>query len=232
MYFIYRHINPSNGYPFYVGLGKKRANASTYRREYERAYVIRGRSRYWMNYFNKYGRDIEIMCDCGTLDEARIKEKYFISLYGKKINGGLLVNLSDGGDCVLITDEHRQKLSQRMMGNTLGCNQVWDDNRKKKASEAMKERIRLGNGPVPPKDTPEIRKKKSEAAKRYKHTLGKFNITGTPKRIKCIETKEEFPSIHECVRKMFGWNRAIKNSIILVLKGRRDCYKKFHFIYA
>ena len=93
-HFVYIHINPINGEIFYVGQGTKHQG------RYDRAYSIRSRSKWWNAYVKKYGYPIvEIVESDIDKELADIKEKELISKYGRRdINGGTLVNLTDGGD--------------------------------------------------------------------------------------------------------------------------------------
>jgi hypothetical protein len=90
-YYIYFHLNPITKEIFYIGLGlNKRAWDKN-----------RGRNKHWINYIKKYGDPIvKIIYDDLTLEQAILKEQYYIKLYGRMgyDDGGILVNKSEGGE--------------------------------------------------------------------------------------------------------------------------------------
>lgn len=91
MYFVYRHIRLDSMMPFYIGIGTLHKNS------YHRARTKQGRNNHWRNIVNKVNFKYEIIFKSSSLEEVCSKEKYFIKLYGKNINGGLLCNICDGG---------------------------------------------------------------------------------------------------------------------------------------
>lgn len=99
-YYIYRHLKGQDGSGgvFYIGRGKHTKNATFDTKLYARAYDKGKRSNAWKNTFNKYGRYVEIMLDNLTYQESIEKEVEFITLYGRRKNGGTLCNLTDGGE--------------------------------------------------------------------------------------------------------------------------------------
>lgn len=78
-----------NGSPFYVGMGKP-----------SRAYAFSKDSRtaWWHNTKNKYGVFVEIYKEGLSIKEAYSLEIDLIEKFGRKQFGGLLVNLSSGGE--------------------------------------------------------------------------------------------------------------------------------------
>lgn len=105
---VYRHVRLDNNEPFYIGI------SSDY--NYNRAYSLAGRNKYWNNIVNKTDYRVDIVMDNLTWDEACEKEIELISLYGRKdFNIGPLVNKTNGGDglCgVLVSSETRLKMSK------------------------------------------------------------------------------------------------------------------------
>lgn len=129
MAYVYRHIRLDKNEPFYIGIGSDN--------RYYRANSKKGRSDFWHKMANLSEYRVEIMLDDITYDEAKEKEKEFISLYGRKnLNKGTLCNLTDGGDGMLgyvvpkensdrlnalnrgrkHTEEWKQKMSLRIRG--------------------------------------------------------------------------------------------------------------------
>jgi len=91
MAYVYRHIRLDKNEPFYIGIGSDET--------YKRANSIKNRNIFWKRVSNKTEYEVEILCDNINWDEACIKEKEFIKLYGRKDkNKGSLCNLTDGGD--------------------------------------------------------------------------------------------------------------------------------------
>jgi hypothetical protein len=93
MFYVYLHVNPETGIPFYVGKGKNR-----------RAYDVNGRSQHHKTYFNnllkKYSLDeiVKIVYYTENEFDAFHKEIDLIEQYGRKSNQtGSLLNLAVGG---------------------------------------------------------------------------------------------------------------------------------------
>lgn len=110
MAYLYRHIRLDKNEPFYIGIG---SNIS-------RCYTKQTRNKHWHNIVNKTKYEVEILFDDLSLEQAKQKEKEFINLYGKKSNGGTLVNIADGGDgCwgVKATEEQKEIRKKRMIEN-------------------------------------------------------------------------------------------------------------------
>lgn len=113
-FYVYLHINPTNGKVFYVGKGSR-----------NRAYQTRSRNDYWKNTVNKYGIEVCIVSDNMTNEEAASFEVRLISFYGLDN----LCNMTAGGEGLInIKDEVRLKMSKSKIGNknALGhtCNNI------------------------------------------------------------------------------------------------------------
>lgn len=103
MAYLYRHIRLDKNEPFYIGIGSDAT--------YKRANSKFGRNRFWHNIVNKTNYEVEILLDNISWDYALNKEIEFIELYGRRIDGGILSNLTKGGDGVL--GFKNPKLSER-----------------------------------------------------------------------------------------------------------------------
>lgn len=91
MAYLYRHIRLDKNIPFYIGIG----NDTTYRR----ARTSNNRNKMWHNIVNKTSFEVEILLDDIPHEFAKLKEKEFIKLYGRKdLWLGPLVNCTDGGE--------------------------------------------------------------------------------------------------------------------------------------
>ena len=112
MSYVYRHIRLDKNEPFYIGIGSD----STY----NRAYWKFRNNRIWNSIINKTKYEVEIIIDNLTWEQAQLKEKEFISLYGRKdIKTGILSNLTDGGEGTcgnVLSNKSRKKISLRLKG--------------------------------------------------------------------------------------------------------------------
>lgn len=99
-FFCYRHVRNDLNIPFYIGMSKKRKYFSKTQTEYTRAFDFKGRKDAWFDVFNAANQNIlvEIVYECDSKAEAMMKEKEFISIYGRTDNNtGILCNKTDGG---------------------------------------------------------------------------------------------------------------------------------------
>src|ERR1700721_1362165 len=109
MAIVYQHRTADTNELFYVGIGM----------DINRAQRIAQRSRIWTNVYKKHGRIVEILFSGISHDEAKQIEKYLIRFHGRRNDGGILVNLTDGGHGVVgrkISDEEKKRISQRLTG--------------------------------------------------------------------------------------------------------------------
>ena len=99
-FYVYFHINKSNGKVFYIGKGTN-----------NRAYSDYKRNKHWCNVVNKHGYEVAIVTDNLTSQEAFNLEMRFISFYGIEN----LTNMTIGGDgCLGMKDESKVKLSNSL----------------------------------------------------------------------------------------------------------------------
>lgn len=91
MAYLYRHIRLDKNEPFYIGIGKDDGS-------YKRAKRKSQRNLMWKRIVNKTDYAIEIVMDGLTWDEACEKEREFIALYGRRHDGGVLANMTLGGE--------------------------------------------------------------------------------------------------------------------------------------
>ena len=147
MAYVYRHIRLDTNMPFYIGI-------SNTNDEYKRAYSTYYRSTQWKRITNKSKFEVEILIEELTWEEAQVKEREFISLYGRRdLKTGTLCNLTNGGegfDGYKLSDAARQKMSKSQKGNTNWKNRV--------VTDEMRRRISLAN----------TGKKRTEEQKLYK----------------------------------------------------------------
>ena len=92
-YYLYRHIRLDTNEPFYIGIGSKGLKWS-----YHRAFDKGSRNIYWKRIVNKIEYEVQILLESNDYEFIKQKEIEFISLYKRKINKGVLCNLTKGGD--------------------------------------------------------------------------------------------------------------------------------------
>lgn len=87
--FVYVHKNPSTHQVFYVGIGKNSRRPSSYS----------NRNIHWVQYVGKHGHPIiEVVYKNIPWWLACEIERVMIWAFGKSSEGGVLVNMTDGGD--------------------------------------------------------------------------------------------------------------------------------------
>lgn len=120
-FYIYRHIRPDKNEVFYIGKGSPHK-----RGQYHRAFWRYTRNNFWHKVVDKNDGvfDVEIMYECETQEECDVKEREFISLYGRRNNKtGTLVNMTDGGEGVRglkFSEESKRKMSEAQINSTKG----------------------------------------------------------------------------------------------------------------
>lgn len=112
MAFVYKHIRLDTNEIFYIGIGKRKS----------RLYSKESRNPYWKNITNNTTFKAEIIKDDLSWEEACQLEIDLIKKYKRKKEGGLLCNITLGGDGACgfnHTDEHKKYLSEKMKGGKL-----------------------------------------------------------------------------------------------------------------
>jgi hypothetical protein len=95
MAYVYQHIRLDTNEVFYIGIGSDTDG------KFDRANVVKGRKNpHWHNVVNKVGHRVEILNDGISWKAACEEEKRLIKLYGRIADGGILTNITKGGDGV------------------------------------------------------------------------------------------------------------------------------------
>lgn len=149
-FLVYRHIDPTTGVVFYIGIASRP----------DRAKYFSNRSRRWKNYVAKHGLPIVEILESGLdLATAADKEKILIAAHGRKgyDPGGTLVNQSLGGEI------------------NIGWNQSQDT--KDRIGKAISSQYKTGQrkcrsmfGDDNPSRRPDVREKISAAKIGHKHS--------------------------------------------------------------
>ena len=86
-FYVYGHYKP-DGTIFYIGKGYG-----------TRAWYTNNRNNFWQNTVNKHGTyQVVLLHEHLSEDEAFLKEKEEILFWGRRKDGGFLINLTDGGE--------------------------------------------------------------------------------------------------------------------------------------
>jgi hypothetical protein len=113
-YSLYTHHKADSGQLFYVGICKDSRLKIRPGEKYNR-------SRFWKRIEVKHGRKYSIILTGVSKDFIFATERWLISLFGKRNNGGILCNITDGGDGLNganQTKESRLKMSLAKKGRT------------------------------------------------------------------------------------------------------------------
>jgi len=161
---VYRHIRLDKNQPFYIGIGV----------HIKRAYSKTHRNKHWQSIVSKTEYRVEILFDEIDYEFAKEKEIEFIAIYGRKEDGGVLCNITKGGDgCLGLkhTEEAKLKMSIPNKGKIISEEQrrrVSEVHKGKKLSEEHKRKlseVRKGMG-LGVKLSEERKQKMRESAKR------------------------------------------------------------------
>lgn len=140
-YYVYTHLNPHTKEIFYVGIGKGNRAWNQWA----------GRNKFWDNYVNKYGFEVEIIAENLTRNQAGKIEIELIAHLGRRQidEGGTLVNRSSGGDGgsggYTHTEEWKRQHSERQIGKK---KKPLSQEAKEKISKALKGRESYWKKPV------------------------------------------------------------------------------------
>jgi hypothetical protein len=202
MAYLYRHIRVDKNEPFYIGISKKDSI------NYERAYNFdyRHRNLHWTNIFNKTEIEVEILFENITYEFAKQKEIEFIKLYKRILDGGILANLTEGGDGVL--GFKNPKLAER---NKLG---IWKG---KKHTEETKRIMSIKSG---------SRRYNSEQRKRMSESkIGMYSGKKNPRylgKVYCFDFENNLLSINETMQDAATMHKVSLSTVARRIKGIID----------
>ena len=166
-YYVYTHLNPNTKEIFYVGIGKGNRAWNQWA----------GRNKFWENYVNKHGFEVELISENLTRKQAEKIEINLIAELGRRQidNGGTLVNRSSGGEGSIgytHTAEFKQKLSEDRKGKCTRKERQLSKETKEKISKSLVGRETTWGKPVLQFD------KKGNFIAEYKSSNEAKKITG------------------------------------------------------
>lgn len=199
-YYLYRHIRLDKNIPFYIGIGTNHNN------NYERAYIKRKRTAHWNNIINKTDYKVDILYESDFKEEINNKEVEFILMYGRKCDGGVLVNHTLGGDGISgynHTDFSKKKMSDSKKGKT-----TWN----KGIKNSKEKRLKISNALTGRK-----------WSKEHKENFSKIRKGKTTKKAKPFNFKgTSYRTLRECEIKIKRSTYFIYKR--LISKSHKDCY--------
>lgn len=131
-------------------------------------------------------------------------------------------NIYEGGNCPIITEEVKHKMSKSMMGNKNGLGKKCSEEKKKKISKAQKGR-KLTKEHIQKLSKPKSATYPCSEEKRQ-HII---DAKKDKKSVICVETNKNYNSIHECAREM----NLQATAICAVLRGRLKSTGGYYFKY-
>jgi hypothetical protein len=126
-----------DGRPYYVGKGKIRSEY-----KYGRAYNVKGHKTHGI--FVPDRERILILKEGLTHEEACKHERYLIFVFGRKEDGGILHNKTEGGEGSVgrvASEETKKKISQALKGHKLCVGRVLSEETKKKIAESRRGKL-------------------------------------------------------------------------------------------
>lgn len=104
MAYVYSHTRVDTGNIFYIGIGSDK--------RYSRAFDKKGRNQYWNNIIKNTEYTVTILLDGLTWEEACKEEVSLIQKLGRKNDGGILSNITEGGEG--FKSNHSQKTKDQI----------------------------------------------------------------------------------------------------------------------
>ena len=161
-YYVYAYLREDMT-PYYIGKGTGRRSHQKNKKTHKFVKIPKDRTK------------IVYIVESITEDDALIKEKEIIKFYGRKLDGGILVNISEGGErgyAVMKGKKHTEESKNKMSNSHNGKN-TWnkgkcglqnhsDETKQKISNNSKGNKSRTGQ-----KQSQEEKNKKSESLKKY-----------------------------------------------------------------
>lgn len=114
-FYVYGHYT-NEGIIYYIGVGTiLNLKTNKIKSKYARAYHFRNRNKYWKHVKHKHGLKVKILDEFYTKEESLDREKELIFMFKKRVDGGLLCNISDGGEIGPIGRKMPMKEAQKRL---------------------------------------------------------------------------------------------------------------------
>ena len=159
MAYVYKHIRLDSEEIFYIGIATRKDRATSKSK----------RNKHWNNIVNLHGYRVEYIKKGITLDEAKELEIQLIAEYGRESNGGILTNITPGGDGRFECNpsiETRKLLSESLKKHW--STHIPTEEQRKKMSDAAKlQRSTSNHTPHSSPHSSEAKLKMSQARKEY-----------------------------------------------------------------
>lgn len=139
MAYVYQHVRMDNLTPYYIGVGLNDND------DFKRSKSISQRNKWWKNIYNKVETKIEIIKQFISWEDALLYEQFYIKLYGRRDKGGLLCNLTDGGEGTIGVVKTQSQINATILYNKT---RVLSEESRKKISESRKGQVGYGKKSV------------------------------------------------------------------------------------
>jgi len=93
-HYLYAHFTLDSEYPFYIGIGTQNNKTKLYNRACSKV----GRNKMWLANTRDKPYFVLIMSSSNDYNHIKLQEIETINQYGRKIDNGILTNISIGGD--------------------------------------------------------------------------------------------------------------------------------------
>jgi hypothetical protein len=205
MAYVYQHIRLDTNEVFYIGIGSDTDG------KFDRAHTIKGRRNpHWHNVVNKVGYRVEILSDSISWDDACKEEKRLIKLYGRIADGGILTNITEGGDGVWGMRQDKELLDRLSKINKGAGNPMFG----KTHTIESREKMGVNKGKIF-NISDEERERRAEVRRiNIEIKEMKVSLTQTPNiitMVKLLETEEYLKSIKKERMKRYERVKAKRN---------------------
>lgn len=213
-FYVYRHIRLDTNQPFYIGIGSNTEKSNFY----SRSKTSKKRNPFWYNIVKNTNFRVDILFESHDREIIKEKEIEFIKLYGKRIDKtGTLVNISDGGEQIALSEEGRKLRSERMKLNNPNA-----DGRSTRGKKVSKELCDYFSS---------IRKGKRHKLDRFK-TVYMYDLNGNylESFSNCAYVKEKYNVSDSCVSACCNKKTKTAKGFIFTYDNKEDFEKYYKTI--
>ena len=244
-FYVYQHVKPETGAPFYVGKGKG-----------SRATCRHNRNPHWQNIVNKHGFRVEIIFSGMDEEMAFLAETEVIDLY--RLRGKHLCNMTAGGDGVRLTGDaltnflEAQRSPEVNKKRSKSLSEHWAEpgakaRRVKSLTAALNRpevKQRLSAASAKSNADPAVRDKISASAKAYWRTDGvkerrlqsllAASKAACARPVLCVERDIAFPAFSDATKwlRANGKTKASHSALVNACKGKLKSAYGYSWRYA